>query len=237
MLEAVAQPGNRRRHDRARVQGCVVVHGPDGEVRGRIVDLSAGGVLVAEAAAGTRFAEGTRVELELEIERRGRVRQHGGVLRRVDGGVVIAFDAPPPAVVEVIAGEVRDAQEARRTPHVVVVDPSVPRRRRLAAALRAAGCESIEAATPLEAVDAMERSRVPICAVAVAETTRSQTLADELVEFLAEAHPSLRLALIVDNTEKPSHPRHPHPRLGAPIQADDSADLLDLVKEFLAGLP
>lgn len=236
MLEAIAGPGNRRRHDRARVNGCVVVHGPDGDVRGRIVNLSASGVLVAEEAVPDSFAEGTQVALELEIDRRGRVRQDG-VLRRVDGAVAIEFTSPSPSVVDVITGEVLVAQEARRTPHVVVVDPSGPRRRRLAAALREAGCESIEASTPLEAVDALERSRVPVSAVAVAETTKSQTLADELVEFLAEAHPSLRLALIVDNTEKTSHPRHRHPRCGVSIETDDSTDLRDLVKEFLAGLP
>lgn len=237
MLEAVAQPGDRRRHDRARVNGCVVLHAPDGAVRGRIVNLSAGGVLVVEEESRARLAEGTRVGLELETERSGWVRQDGGVLRRIDDAIAIEFVEPSPGVVDVITGEVLAAQEARRAPRVIVVDPSRPRRQRIAAALRDVGCQSIEASTPLEAVDVLERSRVPVSAVAVAESTQSQTLADELVEFLAEAHPSLRLGLIVDNTAKPPHPRARHLRCGSPSETDDSTDLRDLVREFLAGLP
>lgn len=235
MLEAAA--GNRRRHDRAQVNGCVVVHAPEGAVRGRIVNLSAGGVLVVEQASRAPLAEGTRVGIELETERRGWVRQDGGVLRRVDGAVAIEFVEPSPVLIDVITGEVLAAKEAQRAPRVVVVDPSRPRRMKLAAALRAAGCHSIEASTPLEAVDALERSRVPVVAVAVAESTQSQTLADELVEFLAEAHPSLRLGLIVDGAAKAPHPRARHLRCGSPTETDDSTDLRDLVQEFLAGLP
>ena len=238
MLEAVAERGNRRRHDRAQVNGCVVLHAPEGAaVRGRIVNLSAGGVLVVEEGLPPRLAEGTRVGLELETDRHGWVRQDGGVLRRIDGAVAIEFVEPSPVVVDVITGEVLAAQEAQKAPRVVVVDPSGPRRKKLAAALRAAGCQSIEASTPLEAVDALERSRVPVVAVAVAESTQSQTLADELVEFLAEAHPSLRLGLIVDNTAKPPHPHARHLRCGSSPETDDSTDLRDLVREFLAGLP
>ena len=233
MLEAVAEPGNRRRHERARVRGGVVLHVDDRAVRGRIVNLSASGVLVAEEVGQALLPEGARVSLELEVERRGWVRQDGDVRRRHGGAVAIEFAGPSPALVDVIEGEVLAAQEAERMPRVVVVDPSAPRRKQLAARLRAAGCQSLEASTPLEAVDLLERSCVPVRAVAVAERTESQTLADELVEFLADAHPTLRLGLIVDNTTK----RAPHPRCGFSLAADDSTDLRDLVKDFLAGLP
>jgi hypothetical protein len=138
-------------------------------------------------------------------------------------------------VVDVISSEIVAAQEAQRAPRVVVVDPSGPRRKRLAAALREAGCQSIEASTPLEAVDVLERSRVPVRAVAVAESTQSQTLADELVAFLAEAHPSLRLALIVDDA-KPSQEPVRHPRCSLSIHANGPTDLRDLVREFLTGV-
>ena len=237
MVESVAQPGNRRRHDRARVNGAVVVHAPDGASRGKIINLSAGGVLVVEQSPHVELAEGTEVGLELETGRRGWVRQAGGVLRRVDGAIAFEFVQPSPVVVDLLTGEVLAAQEAQRVPRVVVMDPSSPRRKKIAAALRDAGCQSIEAATPLEAVDLLERSRSQVTAVAVAETTQSQTLADELMEFLAEAHPSLRLALIVDNTAKPPHPRARHLRCDGSSETDDSTDLRDLVKEFLAGLP
>jgi CheY-like chemotaxis protein len=87
------------------------------------------------------------------------------------------------------------AVEAQRMPRVVIVDRAAERRHQLAECLRAQGCCSLEAATPLEAVSLVERSRNHVRAVMVAETL-TQTQADELLEFLAEAHPAIEVVRI-----------------------------------------
>jgi CheY-like chemotaxis protein len=84
-------------------------------------------------------------------------------------------------------------------PLVIVVDPSAPRRRRAAAALRDAGWCPVEAATPLELVDLLERAGSAVTAIALAPATETQTHRDEIVAFLSEEHPRVRLALIGDD--------------------------------------
>jgi hypothetical protein len=83
-------------------------------------------------------------------------------------------------------------------PLVIVVDPSPPRRARAASALREAGWCPIEAATPLELVDLLERADGEVTAIALAPSTETQTRLDEIVGFLSEEHPRVRLALIGD---------------------------------------
>jgi CheY-like chemotaxis protein len=233
---------NRRRHDRASVNGGVLVRAESAIVRCEVVDLSLGGVLVRELLGtdrGPRLAPDQEVSVELEVDRLGWV-QHRGHVARVDEPsgatrvrlVAIAFAPLPAPLAEAIAGELRAADEARRSPRVLVVDPSPPRRRRVAAALRDAGSCPLEAATPLEAVDVMERSRVAVSAVAVAARTRSQTQTDELVEYLSEAHPGVRLALIIDSTGEAA----PNPRPLPQLPADEHTDLLEPVRELLASL-
>lgn len=165
--------GNRRRHERAGIRGRALVEGATGLVRGEIVDLGAGGVLVDDAGEAS-LPVGAPVVVELDIARLGRLRQLGGVVRREPRRLAIGFQSPWPAV--------------------IVVDPLAPRRRDLADALRAAGCCSLEAATPLEVVDLLDRVRGVVSAVVVAESTRSA----EIVGYLSDAHPGLRLQLIVD---------------------------------------
>jgi CheY-like chemotaxis protein len=80
-------------------------------------------------------------------------------------------------------------------PLVLVVDHEPSRRQRLADAVRHAGGHAVEAATPLEAIVAVERGARAVTAVAVADRL-TQTHGDELVGFLTEVHPELRLAVI-----------------------------------------
>lgn len=216
----------RRRHDRAEVDGCVVVHVPGGEVHGKIVNLSCGGILVREVDEAPPLASGLPVLVELELDRLGWATQAGTVVRSSDGETAIAFQRLAPELGDVIASEVTAATDAKTNPRVVVVDPQPARRRRITDALREAGARSLEASTPLEAVDLIERSRVRVQAVAIAERTRSQTDSDELVGYLAENHPDVRLAVI---GERPANPR-----VGvAQLPSDEHADFRGPVRELL----
>jgi hypothetical protein len=90
------------------------------------------------------------------------------------------------------------AVEARKSPRVVVVDPREDRRHELAEKLRAAGLSSIEAATPLEAIALVERPRNHVAAVAMADTL-TQTGPHELVDYLSESNPGIKLAMFADD--------------------------------------
>ena len=95
---------------------------------------------------------------------------------------------------------------------MIVVDKQPERRRKVAEKLRAAGCDSYEASTPLEAIDLMERPRSHIKGVAVAEDL-TQTGADEFCDFVGETNPGIKLALITDaladgTVDKPSSRTH-----------------------------
>jgi hypothetical protein len=204
MNEGSSDPGeNRRRAYRADVTGVAIVHGPGGvAVRCEIVDLALGGIRLAELPCGGHgvFEPGWEVTVELECAGAGWVVQRGEVTRHRDGELAIRFHTLSADVEDLIEDEVLGAVEAARAPRVVVVDRADHRRHRFAATVRNAGCCSLEAATPLEAIELVERSRNHVRAVAVAETL-TQTQADELVTYLADAHPELHVALIGDGDD------------------------------------
>jgi hypothetical protein len=188
--------GNRRRSFRAEVDGCAIVHAPGGvAVRCRVADIGLGGVRLVEPHHEPDVRAGVEVTLELECAGAGWVVQRGRVIRHENGQIAIVFDKLAPEVEDLIEDEVLGAVEAARTPRVVVVDPSPERRRAVAASVRENGCLPLEAATPLEAVSMVERSRNHVRVVMVAETL-TQTQRDELLEFLAEAHPTIQVVRI-----------------------------------------
>jgi hypothetical protein len=64
----------------------------------------------------------------------------------------------------------------------------------------------------------------------VASRTRSQTESDELVDYLAEVHPEVQVALIVDE-----HPQNPRTGVSM-LPGDEHTDLREPVRELLARL-
>ena len=195
-------PIERRRHFRAWGQsagrGAVVVHGSRVALRGELVNLSLGGALV-RCEPGPAPVPGRGMPLWIELELGGRwVAQHGRARRCDIGELAIEFDRMTPDNEDMIEDHVLAAVEADRTPRVVVLDPSQPRRRRISEALRRAGCDSYEAATPLEAIHRVETSP-GITAVAVAEHV-SRTASEALVDYFSESNPHLKIAVLADGT-------------------------------------
>lgn len=186
----------RRRHRRAETELGIRVHASGHTMRGRSVDLSRGGVRIRrvddEAACP---AVGSAALVELELGPRGWIAQDGRIVRCDFTDLAIAFDAVAEQVARAIDEELRTVIAAASRPRLLVVDPSADRRHHIAEKLRAAGCEPYEAATPLEAIDLIERPSNHITGVAVAEQL-TQTDADELCEFVAETNPGIKLARI-----------------------------------------
>jgi hypothetical protein len=187
----------RRRHYRAGVFGGAVVHSRGAQLRGRISNLSLGGALI-DLAEGTEVEHDREVVVELEIGGSGWIAQRGRIRRSTGRQLAIAFDAVGPEIEDVIEDEVVAAVEARKSPRVVVVDPREDRRHEVAEKLRAAGLSSMEAATPLEAIALVEHPRNHVAAVAMADTL-TQTGPHELVDYLSESNPGIKLAMFADD--------------------------------------
>jgi CheY-like chemotaxis protein len=211
MSNGDSAPNDRRRHYRAGITGGAVVRGAGNSVRGQITNLSLGGALI-QLADGTHDIELDHdVTVELELGGSGWIVQAGRVQRRSDGHIAIEFARLGQDIVDVIEDEVAAAQDADRSPRVVVVDPREERRHQVAEKLRERGYTSMEAATPLEAIALVEQPRNHVVAVAVAETL-TQTGPHELVEFLTESNPHIKLAMFAEEPGDGGTPpvRAPH---------------------------
>jgi len=194
------ETNERRRHFRADVDLAAVIHARTIEFRGRVVNLSLGGVRVRrEPDSAPCPVPGTQARVDLDLGRHGWVSSTGHIQRCGLDDLVVQFDALPAELMDLIEDEVMAALDAARRPRMIVVDPSAARRKRVAEALRTAGCESYEAATPLEAIDMLERPRHRIRGVAMAEYL-TQTNSNEFCDFVAETNPGIKLALIADGT-------------------------------------
>lgn len=184
----------RRRRARARVGGSVIVHGAHG-VRGRIVDLSAGGVCFELPEPGTRLHVDERVELAIRLDgRHGAWSGFDGRIDRIDDArrVSVVFGVVDPRLEDVVHDAVLARLQGDRTARVLVVDPSPERRAALAGRLRAVGWRVEEAATPLEVIASLGEPGTRPDLIVVADTA-PPSIADELRGYLGRDELSVTL--------------------------------------------
>jgi CheY-like chemotaxis protein len=229
---------NRRRHYRAKVSGRAVIHhaqghGRDGAVRCEIDNLSLGGVALRPLTETPDLPEGTSVAVELQVDGASWVVQSGQVQRRGTRALVITFAEVSPELEDLIEDEVLAAVEAERSPRVVVVDRSEDRRSRVAAALSEVGWCPLEASTPLEAIELIEQSRTHVSAAAIGRSL-TQTGGHELVHFLHDSHPEIKLALITEDDSMESVERA---EVDAVLCADGRTDLSGPVRRLVGTEP
>lgn len=192
----------RRHGGRVASSGTAVVRAGALSMRARIVDLAAGGICVlADTTAASSLLVGTHVQLDIRVDGVGGGWLHLlGRIERVDAralasAIVIELDAVPPDFEDLVQDELLAALECAQTPHVLVVDADRCRRDLVASAFRDTGCHVIEATSPLEAIIALDESKLHPWAVVIAETD-FDLRADELRSFLREAYPCLPLIAI-----------------------------------------
>lgn len=174
--------------------GSVLVDVPGG-ARGRIVDLSSGGVRFQLAADEPRVRAGATVTLDLRLDGAafGWFRFHGVALRvSRDGEVAVAFTSVPAEFASAIRDELLSELASKITPRIVVVDPQPGRRALVAAAIRAAGYRVDEATTALEVISRLGDSRTHPSVVVVADTAPAE-IADELRRYLRDAHATVKV--------------------------------------------
>ena len=189
----------RRASARIETNGSVVVH-VQGGARGRVLDLSVGGIRVQLADGEPRGAADDPVALQVHLDGAGATwLRFEGLVRRTDarGATAIAFTSIPIDFAEVIQIELRADLEHAGASNVLVVDPQSPRRRRLAAALAGAGCFVVEAGTPLEAIAHLGQARARPWIVAIADTVPG-AIADELRAYLADTDARVQLVSLGD---------------------------------------
>ncbi len=190
-------PSDRRRFYREAIYGGAVMHVDGVALRGQISNLSLGGALISLGEhVPHRPGLDHDVRVELEIGGHGWVTQRARVRRTSTKEVAVAFMEIKPNVEDLIEDELLAAVEARNRPRVLVVDAEPKRRRRVSEQLHAAGCVSLEAATPLEAIAMVEEPRNHVAAIAVSDTVRD---AHPLVAYLTDSNPGIPIAMLAED--------------------------------------
>jgi hypothetical protein len=177
----------RRQHVRVVANGSVLVHG-HATTRGRLSNISSGGVLMRLGEGEPRYGSGDPVEVELHLDRTGAtwLRFRGEVVRSDHRELAISFTAVPLDFADVVQDALVSALEGAALAHVLLVDANAQRRTPFAALLRRAGCRVAEATTPLDAITHLGGSAIHSWVVAIASTVPA-SIADELQRFLSES--------------------------------------------------
>ena len=186
-----------RRHDvRVMVRGSAIVYGAV-MGRGRVTNLSGGGIHIELGDGEARCDLGAEVAIELHLDRAGAtwLRFEGDVVRVERQAVAIAFRAVPVAFAEVLQEALRSAVVGAAKAHVLVVDADEERRAACAALLRSAECTVAEAATPLDAIAHLAGSSIESWVVAIADSDPRET-ADELRRYLSESDAKIEIVCL-----------------------------------------
>lgn len=167
--------------------GSVMVHGSV-SARGRLSNVSSGGMHVHLAEGQPRCSCGEQVGVELHLDRAGAtwLRFRGEIVRAGEHAVAIQFTAVPLDFADVIRDAFASVLEGAAVAHVLLVDANADRRAPFAALLRKAACRVAEAATPLEAIAHLGGSAIERWMVVITDTVPTN-IADELRKFLAES--------------------------------------------------
>lgn len=187
----------RRRYLRIEPKGSVTLLAGGNSRRGRIVNLSHGGLLANLAVGAPERLLACTVDLELRLD--GQFAQwlpaSGRIMRIGSEGIAISFTTPPPGLARVIDEMSTASHARRRVMSMVLVDPEPLRRSVLAAAFRSAGCTVIETSTPLEAIVRLGELNFEPDLIAIADSTPS-AIADDLRHFVVHDHPRVKLVTI-----------------------------------------
>src|SRR5207302_3336948 len=126
-----------------------------------------------------------------------------GLVVRVDPGTIAIAIAPVPEAFAVLVDETSNASRTNdRRLSVVLIDATVGRRMPIAEAFRAAGCDVIDVATPLDAIVELGASHFEPDLIAIADSLPG-SVSDELRRFVEAEHPGAKLVRIGDDPLEP----------------------------------
>lgn len=199
----------RRRHIRIAPKGSVLLRAGEHVQRGRITNLSQGGLLVKTSVTAPSRLLDRAVEMEIRLD--GQLAQwlqaSGKITRIAATGIAIAFDTAPVPLVRLI-DEMSEVSRTRlRVLSIVLIDADPHRRPVIAEGFRAAGCTVLEISTPLEAIVRLGESSFEPDLIAIADSVPS-TVVSELRRFVECDHPRVKLVTIGDDLVEPAGIAH-----------------------------
>ena len=144
----------RREHARTSPKGTVLVHATNHVQRGRLTNVSVGGVLITTLVTMPARLLGQRLRLEVRLDGQegGWLGGDGRVARIEATTVAITFEELSPELREAIGAMASSSHAHGRVMNVVLIDADVVRRTQMLVAFRNAGCAVVDAASPLEAI-------------------------------------------------------------------------------------
>ena len=192
-------PCERRRSGRAGASGTAIVHRP-AALHGRIIDLAIGGISLLVEGADAPLEGGDRVHVSVRLDGAGSWFRLDGSVVRIDACglttmLAIELSAVPEDFEDLVQSELLFVLECVCQPQILLVDRVRGRRDLVAAAFRAAGARVIEASSALEAIAAIDQSRLHLWGVVIADT-KIASHADDLRSYLRETYSRVPLVIV-----------------------------------------
>jgi hypothetical protein len=192
----------RRLALRVPVHGFAVCYGDALPVCGRIENISRSGALLD--IAGT--PSGAMLELELKVGT-GTARVTARPVRIEQGArrtkLALQFADLSPMDREVLDAAIDEAAAVVARRPVLVLDGDISRRRTLVAQLAERGMTPLAPHTPLDAIDLLTNSQLPV-SVALIAPSFGHSL-EALQQLVADSFPWVRAATISDDVEATAH--------------------------------
>jgi len=201
-MTSSTKPPERRQHQRVSPKGTVIFAAGEQRERGRITNISIGGMLATMTTTPDMLDRYVELDLRLD-DRLARWLRLTGKVVRIDGtNVAVAF-ADVPAVFVRLIDEISTASHAdRRVLSVVLIDATTDRREKIAEGFRAAGCQVIDVSTALEAIVRLGEASFEPDLIAIADSLPSQ-VSEDLRQFVEREHPRAKLVTIGDELVDP----------------------------------
>ncbi|HEY5928543.1 MAG TPA: PilZ domain-containing protein [Kofleriaceae bacterium] len=200
---------DRRKFVRISPKGTTVVNADSYIIRGRITNLSRGGVCMHTRNTAPERLLGSKVTVELRLDGQNASWQHlqARVLRIGANSLSLQLDDVPASFAAVIDATVSASHNKDRRLSIVLVDATVERRQAMAEAFRSAGCTVVDVVTPLEAIVRLGELHFEPDVIAIADSLPEAISAD-LRRFVDDAHPGTKLVTIGDTINAPDGLMH-----------------------------
>jgi len=201
-MTSSTKPPERRQHQRVSPKGTVIFAAGEQRERGRITNISIGGMLATMTTTPDMLDRYVELDLRLD-DRLARWLRLTGKVVRIDGTSVAVAFADVPAVFVRLIDEISTASHAdRRVLSVVLIDATTDRREKIAEGFRAAGCQVIDVSTALEAIVRLGEASFEPDLIAIADSLPSQ-VSEDLRQFVEREHPRAKLVTIGDELVDP----------------------------------
>ncbi|CAN5818435.1 hypothetical protein BH11MYX2_BH11MYX2_31520 [soil metagenome] len=185
-------------------KGAIVLHAGMRAMRGRLTNLSAGGLWMGMSIGPSADLLARPVKLELRLD--GGLAEwlplEGKVVRLHADGLALNFTSPSELVIETIGRLTSQSQANLRVLTVVLIDSDTDRRSAMVQGFRGAGCIIIEGGTPLEAIVRLGETSFEPDLIAIADSYNAVD-AGAMREFVRRNHPHAKLITIGDELFAP----------------------------------